>query len=327
MEYFVSTKNNSSLADEVADFMKAFPAHRTEIISKAIADAENGKTRMLDLVRKQRAADFHPDSSLEVRETVFKTDFGAIPAQTYRLKSAPAARLPALLYIHGGGWVIGSVKSCAKLCADIAMKAGCFVAAIDYSLAPETKFPQPVRECCAAFRFLRDNAAQFGIDRDNIGVAGDSSGGNLALASTIKLIEKHNVSPKRAAVFYPVADVGRGEKYASWGLYGSGFTLDSALMNAFTDAYFDDDSLKPTELASPVNYSGFAKFPPTLIVSSGRDILSGQSYALAQNMRAAGAKVRHTDVAEAVHIYMTMDGMPKSYDIGISELLEFLRRT
>ena len=107
---------------------------------------------------------------------------------------------PCLVYFHGGGWTLGRAQS--KFCNDFAAGANCAVVSVDYPLAPERRFPEQPRACFEAFEYVRENAKKLGISNGKFALAGDSSGGNLALAVSIKLAEK---SQKQAdgLILYP----------------------------------------------------------------------------------------------------------------------------
>ena len=94
--------------------------------------------------------------------------------------------LPLLIYLHGGGWTFGSINSCARFCNAIASSGKIKVLAVDYRLAPEHPYPAGLDDCCDAVEFAIDNATTLGIDADKISVGGDSSGGNLSIATAIR---------------------------------------------------------------------------------------------------------------------------------------------
>jgi len=108
----------------------------------------------------------------------------AIPLRLYRgAGTTPGDTLPALVYFHGGGWVIGDLDTHDSLCRHLANAAQCIVVAVDYRLAPEHKFPAAVEDCFDATSWIVQEAAALGIDRERLAVGGDSAGGNLAAAS------------------------------------------------------------------------------------------------------------------------------------------------
>ena len=122
---------------------------------------------------------------------------GPLTLRIYRGQGAPAAGAPALLYLHGGGWVIGNLDSHDEICRWFANVAGCVVVAVDYRLAPEHKFPAAVEDCRATLAFMQSAAGELGIDAGRIAVAGDSAGGNLA--TVLGLLARGDNNPPSGA--------------------------------------------------------------------------------------------------------------------------------
>ena len=132
--------------------------------------------------------------------------------------------------------------------------------------------------------------------------------------------------PCGIALFYPVVDNSNCRNDISWQKFGKGFALDSHLMDAFTNAYIENPNDKNHLFASPIFRNTFADFPPTLIVASGCDILHDQVERFAKKMMLTNAQTRFVNIEQAMHIYMTMDEMEKSYSIGFAELKNFLNQ-
>ena len=123
--------------------------------------------------------------NLIVTEKTFDTDAGMIATRIYRSKNAPNIS-PLLIYMHGGGWIIGDLNSHDAVCVDLALDCDITVIAIAYSLAPENPYPIALNECSWIYKEIYANAETYLIDRNKIAVGGDSAGGNLALASVYK---------------------------------------------------------------------------------------------------------------------------------------------
>ena len=145
--------------------------------------------------------------------------------------SRPALRKrPLLLYLHGGGWCFGSINSCARFCATLALEADCCVAALDYRLSPAHPFPAPLDDCRRAFAYLRQHADAWGCDSTQVAVGGDSAGGNLALATALSTEGVSRVVP-----IYPVTRLyTRGTP--SWTGYAQSYGDDAELLEASCEA-------------------------------------------------------------------------------------------
>ncbi len=129
-----------------------------------------------------------------------------IALRIYTPVAAGGGALPALVYYHGGGWVIGDLDTHDALCRSLANESGCKVIAVDYRLAPEHRFPAAVEDAFAAVRWVEANAADIGVDANRIAVAGDSAGGNLA--AVVCQLARAERGPQIAfqLLIYPVTD-------------------------------------------------------------------------------------------------------------------------
>ena len=152
---------------------------------------------------------------------------GDLAVRIYRPASAPAdAKLPCLVYAHGGGWVFGNLDSHDVLCAQFALEAGIVVFAIDYRLAPEARFPGAFDDVVAGLKWVAANGASIGIDPTRLAIGGDSAGGNLAAAVSIWARDNGGPKLRLQLLAYPVTDaVGRAESYRR---YEDGYGLNAA---------------------------------------------------------------------------------------------------
>lgn len=225
--------------------------------------------------------------------------------------------LPLLIYLHGGGWTFGSINSCARFCNAIASSGKIKVLAVDYRLAPEHPYPAGLDDCCDAVEFAIDNATTLGIDADKISVGGDSSGGNLSIATAIRC----NGKVDKLLLFYPVTKA-FADGSQSWERYGSGFGLDARIMNEFNRAYTLRAEASDT-LISPglCSSATLANLPPTLLVAAQRDILCDQGREFAAK---APNTVTRVEIPMAVHLFITVPGQPAAFDRAVALALDFL---
>lgn len=183
----------------------------------------------------------------------------------------PSARKrPLLLYLHGGGWCFGSINSCARFCAALALEGDCCVAALNYRLAPAHRFPAPLHDCQQALAYLKQHAAQWGCDSSLVSVGGDSAGGNLALATAMTVPGVCKVIP-----IYPVTKLYTVPS-ASWRQYATGYGNDAELLEAFNEAYAGREARNPLASVGLASDSALQALPPVLIISAGHDILFDQ---------------------------------------------------
>src|SRR5204863_365155 len=133
---------------------------------------------------------------------------GPIPLRIYRPAGVPASTpLAALVYFHGGGWVIGDLETHDVLCRQLTAESGASVVSVDYRLAPEHKFPAAADDAWAATRWVVANAARLGVDAARLAVGGDSAGGNLAAVVTLLAREQRAPAIGLQILLYPVTDL------------------------------------------------------------------------------------------------------------------------
>ena len=181
----------------------------------------------------------------EVRDVAVPAPCGAVPVRVYRPEGE--GPLPLVVYVHGGGWMLGSVESFDTVVRALANAAGAMIASIEYRLAPEHPFPAGLDDVLCAVRWLAANAAELGADPERMAIAGDSAGGNLATVAARRL--RGEVDLRLQALVYPVTDA--GVNTPSYREFGEGYGLTAASMQRFWNLYLDGaDGLDPD--ASPL---------------------------------------------------------------------------
>lgn len=244
---------------------------------------------------------------------------GELPIRVYTPADLPYDP-PAVVYFHGGGWVLGSLDSHDSLCRVIAGQTPAKVVAVDYRLAPEHRFPAAFRDALAAFRWVAENAPALGVDPARIAVAGDSAGANLATVVALAT-RGDTVSPAAQLLFYPVTDGRRNT--LSYETYASGFGLSRATMNWFFSHYLPDPELIEDPRVSPLLAEDLAGSPPAIVVTAGFDVLRDEGDAYAERLRAAGVEVVHQRFGRLLHAFANMTAIEpcrRALDEMISEL-------
>ena len=166
--------------------------------------------------------------------------FGPIPMYHYLPKDAAYDdELPAIVYYHGGGWVVGSRNGHDILCRHLANTSGCRVFSVEYRLSPDFKFPVPLEDSYSATKFISDNCKELFVDSKKIIVAGDSAGGNIAAVLSIMAREDNNLNIIYQILLYPVTD--GSKNYESWNENAEGYILSSNLMNWFYELYLTSE--------------------------------------------------------------------------------------
>lgn len=315
-----------SMAKEAEEFISGLPSGLQDKQEQAVRAAIDGDYSALNEVRNAR------NIPSELPEGISSEDIDG----KYRLYIPErVTNEPLLIYLHGGGWCFGSINSCSRFCSSLAKEAGIAVLAVEYPLAPEHPYPAALNSCIEALTYVVDNAARLGIDPNAISVGGDSAGGNLALATALRMIyteEQLKDTPyadmlpkiKSLVLFYPVVRVWN-DGSESWSKYESGYGLDGKIMETFNEAYIDGNDPQ-VPLISPYNAAPahLSKLPPTLIVNADYDILKDQGEAMYERLKEAGVEVKREVLPGTTHLFITVTGQPTAFDKSVALTKEFL---
>jgi acetyl esterase/lipase len=220
----------------------------------------------------------------------------------------------AVAYIHGGGWVVGSIESFDTVCRALANASGAIVGSIGYRLAPEDPFPAALEDCVAATRGL---AALY--PDEPLAVAGDSAGGNLALGVARRLREQI----KAQALIYPVCDAGLNTP--SYRDFKDRYGLTAAGMQRYWNLYLNGaDGLQAD--ASPLRADDLAGLPPTFVLTAEFDVLRDEGEAMAGKLREAGVEVTHRRYDGTIHGFWRWTAATPRMREAVDEVGASLRR-
>jgi acetyl esterase len=235
---------------------------------------------------------------------------------------ADASSDAALLYVHGGGWMLFSVDTHDRLMREYAERAGMTVIGVDYSLAPESKFPVPVDEIVSVVRWLRSDDA----DRPAVGklaIGGDSAGGNLSIATNLALIAAGEPPLDAQLLNYGAFDPDARPSYADYD--GPEFNLTCDEMADFWVNYLpDEESQNP--LARPL-LASLTGLPPTFLCVAECDILFDENMEMAQRLEEAGVAVTTTIYRGASHSFLEAVSISPLADQALTEASEWLAQT
>lgn len=226
-----------------------------------------------------------------------------IRARVYRAQGR-AGEVPVIMYLHGGGWVVGDLDSHDGTCRMLARYSGCVVVSVDYALAPEKPFPAGLEDAVAAFDHLCAHPEQFGGEPGAVAVCGDSAGGNLAAA----LCLVRQPGPIAAALIYPVVDLRL--QHQSVATFAEGYFLTREDMHWYRDQYLPDLALVTDPRVSPLLADDLSGFPPTAIWTAGFDPLRDEGAEFAEQLRADGVRVDYSCLTDQIHGFMGMGVLP-----------------
>lgn len=229
---------------------------------------------------------------------------GPLAIRSYRPAVVPSG---ALLYVHGGGFVTGSIEAADPLCRRLANATACTVFSVGYRLAPETKFPGPVEDAYAALRWVHDEADELGIAGRPLVIAGTSAGANLAAAAC--LLARERGAPEIAMHVLIVPSLWMATETESMRAFGTGYGLDISSMDWFARHYLRTAEDATDPLASPYLAPDLSGLPPALIVTAEFDCLRDDGELYAVRLRAAGVEATVIRYAGMIHGFMGLPGV------------------
>ena len=261
-----------------------------------------------------------------VEERMIPGPGGEIRVRLYRPSRAQEP-LPAILYFHGGGHVIGSLDTHDGTARNLCAGTGALLVSVDYRMGPEHRFPAAVDDSLAALQWLHRHADTLGADKDRIAVAGDSAGGNLAAVVALLARDAGGPALRLQVLVYPIADYNLvGESYEK---YATGYgVLTRAAMHWFQGHYFANAAEANDWRASPIKAPSLAGVAPALVVTAECDVLHDDGVAYAEALRRAGVPVEYKEYPGMIHAFFGMapmvDGAVEAQKHVINALKEAL---
>ncbi len=224
---------------------------------------------------------------------------GDIPVRTFTPVDAGAGALPVLVYYHGGGWVVGDLDSHDTVCRSLANASGCKVVSVDYRMAPEDPWPASPEDCFAAVEWVVANAAALGVDANRLAVGGDSAGGNLAAAVTLRARAANGPHIAFQLLIYPAVDATMS--LPSIESNGSGYFLEKVGMEWFYGHYLPEGADAKNPDVSPLFADDLAGLPPAYVITAEYDPLRDEGRAYAEKLEAAGVAVEYVNYSTMIH--------------------------
>jgi acetyl esterase len=233
-------------------------------------------------------------------------DVGDVRVRIVRPPDA-AGTLPVILYMHGGGWVLGNTDTHDRLVRELAVGTRAAVAFVEYDRSPEARYPVAIEQGYATARWIVREGAANQLDPDRIAVAGDSVGGGMTAALALMASERGDVRFVQQSMYYPVTDARMDT--ASYEQFAEGYFLSAKGMAWFWDAYLPEVDRRSEPFASPLRASDeqLVGLPPAFLIVDEADVLRDEGEAYAARLRAAGVAVTTVRYDGITHDFMMLN--------------------
>lgn len=228
---------------------------------------------------------------------------GDIPIRIYRPASASPDGAPAMVFMHGGGFVLCDLDSHDDLCRGLANASAAVFVAVDYHLAPEHPFPTPVEDCFTVLQWVAANAGELGVDAARLGVFGDSAGGGLAAAVAMMARDRSGPALRLQVLVYPMLDTACDTP--SHVNTGEGYFLKSEEVQWYWRRYLADPADADNPYASPTQADDLTGLPKALIITAENDPLRDEGEAYGAALTSAGVEVTVTRYDGMFHSFLS----------------------
>ncbi len=272
--------------------------------------------------RKCKGNPFDYDNPVSVlREGItIPTTSGAIAARIYRPSNLGNKIAPALVYYHGGGFVLGTVDSYDNLVARLAEQANIVIISVEYRLAPEFPFPAPVEDTQQTFLWVVANARNLQIDPNKIAIGGDSAGANLATVTCMLNRDQGGPMPIFQLLIYPSTYA--NNMTPSRELYSEGLLLTKEVLRWYHSQYIPDDQANDPRF-NILDAEDHSNLPPAFVLTAGFDPLRDEGHAYAEKLRRSGVAVRTSCYMDMFHAFLSMGSLPQA-KVALAECASIL---
>ena len=261
--------------------MEAMDAAFPQVETMTAAEARAHVTQMV------AALAIDPEPVAHVENRLISGPDGLLAVRIYWPEATPGAPLPALVYFHGGGWVICDLDTHDPTCRAITIGVGCAVVSVDYRLAPEHKFPAAAEDAYAATCWVAANAVELDVDPDRIAIGGDSAGGNLTAAVALMARDRHAPELVFQLMVYPVTDITALDT-PSYLENADGYFLTMEKMDWYRRQYLTSLADATHPYASPLRAGDLSGLPPALVITAEFDPLRDEGEAYAARLEQSG---------------------------------------
>ncbi|TFV81799.1 alpha/beta hydrolase [Microbacterium sp. dk485] len=281
--------------------------------AQAFADAAATPPRLADLGVDGARALLDSVQAEPVDKPDVDEEWITVPADVgdvrVRVVTPPGAHepLPVLLYVHGGGWVLGNAGTHDRLVRELAVGADAAIVFVEYDRSPEARYPVAIEQAYATARWIVRHGVEKGLDTRRVAVAGDSVGGNMAAALAILARKRGDVSFIHQSLYYPVTDAAQNTE--SYREFADGPHLTAKAMAWFWDCYLPDTSRRAESTASPLRADPeeLTGLPETLLIVDENDVLRDEGEAYGRKLIQAGVRTTLVRYDATLHDFMMLN--------------------
>ena len=303
--YTLSKKEQQQILNEAENWIDDMPDGIGDRLSDAINHAMHGFYSEIEYFRN--IADTTGIGKYPVKIRDIKGGKNEdIPMRLYT--SAAAKDCPLLIYFHGGGWSVGSLKISDKFCRALASMGKVKVVSVEYPLAPENPYPAGVNKGIEAVEYIFSKSAEWGFSTNLVSLGGDGAGGNIAIEVCTKLPPKDKI--RSLVLYYPMIETTGTLDPSSKREYGRGYGFDSRMWEAFIKAYNNINPKYPETL------------PPTLLISAGRDIIIDEE----KNFSSSYSQIKYVEFEGAIHGFISDGHQPTAFKKAVELTNLFLAK-
>jgi acetyl esterase len=263
---------------------------------------------------------------VEERWITLPAEVGEVRVRIVRPPDAEET-LPVILYMHGGGWVLGNADTHDRLVRELAVGTGAAVVFVEYDRSPEAHYPVAIEQGYATAQWIVRNGSDNGLDPNRMAVAGDSVGGGMTAALALMANERGDVRFVQQSMYYPVTDAAMDT--GSYEQFAEGYFLTAKGMAWFWDAYLPDVERRSEPYASPLRASDeqLAGLPPAFVIVDEADVLRDEGEAYAARLRAAGVEVTTVRYDGITHDFMMLNPLSATHATraAVAQAISILR--
>ncbi|MFK4851157.1 alpha/beta hydrolase [Microbacterium sp. ZW T6_19] len=308
--------------------------HVLEPEAQAFADATSTPPFLADLGVEGARKLLDDVQAAPVAESDVVDEWITVPAEVGDVRvrivkpAGSSGELPVVLYVHGGGWVLGDAGTHDRLVRELAAGADAAVVFVEYDRSPEAHHPVAVEQVYATARWITNDGASKGLDASRLAIAGDSVGGNMAAVVAILAKRRGDVTFVHQSLYYPVTDAGQDTE--SYREFAEGFHLRADAMAWFWDSYLPDVDARTDVSASPLRASidELAGLPETFLVVDENDVLRDEGEAYGRKLIEAGVRTTLVRYDGTIHDFMMLNPLRSSAasTAAIEQAIHILRK-